>query len=42
MRVREKNDINQWIKFFFTGVIETSKNGIQTFEQTGSLLRNSV
>jgi Fic family protein len=33
MRVREKNDINQWIKFFLTGVIETSKNGIQTFDK---------
>jgi len=33
MRVREKNDINQWIKFFLAGVIETSKNGIQTFDK---------
>lgn len=33
MRVREKNDINQWIKFFLTGVSETSKNGIQTFDK---------
>lgn len=32
MRVREKNDINQWFKFFLVGVIETAKNGIKTFD----------
>lgn len=32
MRVREQNDIQQWIKFFLTGVIETAQNGIQTFD----------
>lgn len=31
-RVREKNDINQWFKFFLVGVIETAKNGIKTFD----------
>jgi len=31
MRVRTHNDINQWFKFFLTGVIETSKNGVETF-----------
>jgi len=32
MRVREKNDINQWFKFFLVGIIETAKNGIKTFD----------
>lgn len=32
MRVREKNDIIQWFKFFLAGVIETSQNGIRTFD----------
>lgn len=32
MRVREKNDIGQWMKFFLVGVIETAKSGIQTFD----------
>ena len=32
MRVREKNDINQWFKFFLVGVIETAKSGIETFD----------
>jgi len=32
MRVRDKNDITQWFKFFLVGVIETAKNGIQTFD----------
>lgn len=31
-RVRESNDINQWLKFFLTGIIETSRNGIKTFD----------
>jgi len=33
MRVREQNDINQWFKFFLTGVIETAKSSISTFDQ---------
>ena len=33
MRVREKNDILQWFKFFLVGVIETAKNGISTFDK---------
>jgi cell filamentation protein, protein adenylyltransferase len=32
MRVREKNDITQWFKFFLVGVIETAKNSISTFD----------
>ena len=32
MRVREKNDLVQWFKFFLVGIIETAKNGIATFD----------
>ncbi len=32
MRVREKDDIIQWFKFFLVGVIETAKNSINTFD----------
>lgn len=32
MRVREKNDITQWFKFFLVGVIETAKKSIETFD----------
>lgn len=32
MRVRENNDLLQWFKFFLVGVIETAKNGINTFD----------
>lgn len=31
-RVRTHNDINQWLKFFLTGIIETSKKGVATFD----------
>lgn len=30
--VREKNDLDQWFKFFLVGVIETARNGIITFD----------
>ena len=32
MIVREKSDLPQWFKFFLVGIIETSKNGIKTFD----------
>jgi len=32
MNVRLKNDLEQWIKFFLVGVIETSKSSIQVFK----------
>ena len=32
MKVRLKNDLEQWIKFFLVGVIETSKSSIQVFK----------
>jgi len=32
MRVRSNNDINQWLKFSLTGVIETAKKGVTTFD----------
>lgn len=31
-RVREKDDIKQWFKFFLVGVIETAHDGIKTFD----------
>lgn len=31
--VRTKNDLTQWIKFFLSGIIETSKTGIDTFQK---------
>jgi len=30
--VRKNNDLSQWFKFFLVGVIETSKKGINTFD----------
>jgi Fic family protein len=32
MNAREKNDINQWFRFFLVGIIETAKKGISTFD----------
>jgi Fic family protein len=32
MRVREKNDLSQWFKFFLVGIIETANNSIDTFD----------
>lgn len=31
-RVRENNDLDQWILFFLTGIIEIAKNSITTFD----------
>ena len=32
MRVREKNDLIQWFKFFLVGITETAQSGIITFD----------
>ena len=32
MVVRMKNNLDQWFKFFLVGVIQTAKNGIDTFD----------
>jgi len=41
MRVRTHNDLERWIKFFLTGVVETAKNSIRTFESVLEL-KNKV
>ncbi len=40
MRVRATNDINQWLKFFLTGILETSRKGIETFDGILQLQKN--
>ena len=40
MKVREKQDINQWFKFFLVGVIETAKNSISTFDKVLKLQKD--
>lgn len=37
MKVRVKDDIMQWFKFFLVGVIETAKNSIDTFSKVVKL-----
>lgn len=39
-RVRTHNDINQWISFFLSGVIEISKKGVETFDAIMQLQKN--
>lgn len=40
MRTRTHNDINQWLKFFLTGIIETAKKGVTTFDGIMQLQKN--
>ena len=40
MRARTHNDINQWLKFFLTGIIETAKKGVTTFDGILQLQKN--
>jgi Fic family protein len=40
MRVRTHNDLNQWFSFFLTGIIETAKNGVTTFDGILQLQKN--
>lgn len=39
--VRDTNNITQWMKFFLVGVIETAKNGIDTFDQVLKLQKTA-
>ncbi|KAA6336307.1 Adenosine monophosphate-protein transferase SoFic [termite gut metagenome] len=41
MRVRTHNDMDQWLKFFLSGVIETAEKGVETFNSI-LLLQKSV
>jgi Fic family protein len=40
MRVRTHNDLSQWFKFFLTGVIETARHGVLTFDGIMQLQKN--
>jgi len=40
MRVREQNDLDHWFRFFLTGVIETARKGIATFDGILDLQRD--
>jgi len=37
MRVRQQNDMVQWLKFFMVGVIQTSQSSVNTFRQISRL-----
>lgn len=39
--VREKNDLNQWFKFFLAGMIQTAENGIVTFDKILQLQKST-
>jgi len=39
-RVRTHNDIGQWLKFFLTGIIETSQKGVETLNSIMQLKQN--
>lgn len=32
LRVREKNGLAQWLKFFLVGIVQTAKSGVATFD----------
>ena len=38
--VKQNDNIAQWLKFFLTGVIETSKNSIKTFDEIVKLKKD--
>jgi Fic family protein len=38
--VRQNNDLEQWVKFFLSGIIEIAKDGIETFKNIIVLRRN--
>lgn len=40
MRVREQNDLDHWFRFFLTGVIDTARKGIATFDGILDLQRD--
>ncbi len=39
--VREKNDIEQWLRFFLQGVIETAEKGVTTFNKLLALEKDN-
>lgn len=39
--VREKNDLNQWFKFFLAGMIQTAESGIVTFDKILQLQKST-
>ena len=38
---REKNDLNQWIKFFLVGIIETAEEGTITLQKIMQIIKKS-
>lgn len=40
VKVREENDMEQWLRFFLRGVIETSENGIHTLKEVVDLKKH--